>query len=313
MNKYPFFLILILQLQIGYCQDTIQNSLLWRIKGKGLKNDSYIFGTIHSVCISDIKLKPKVINVLKTTNTLVFECNYSGYDPYKDKEINIFIPIPIGDFIIGVPAFSIPRDISTNDFLPNTVILKEIMDEEKYNFVNQFFKDSLNVKKGVKPYQRLKPFFTQYSVENSMIGCTISSYEEVIGHKMANSIFKYTGLETKDEHSLVIHNYKSDQEFAEELYTTSKNYNEIKISYKKNYLEVIKQYDLENLSYFKSNPNDEHDKVFVVDRNLKWVPKITKLIKKSNTVFAVGVGHLAGEYGLINLLRKEGYIVEPVF
>ncbi|MDR2037685.1 MAG: TraB/GumN family protein [Bacteroidales bacterium] len=27
---------------------------------------------------------------------------------------------------------------------------------------------------------------------------------------------------------------------------------------------------------------------------------------------AVGAGHLIGEYGLISLLKKEGYLVEPV-
>lgn len=313
MSKYIFYLVLFLQTQFVKGQDSTENSLLWRIKSKDSKNESYIFGTIHGICKSNIKLKPKVLNILNIANTLVFECNYSGFDPYKDKQINIFIPIPIADFIIGVPVFSIPRDFSTNDFLPDTQVLKDIMEEEKYSFVNQFFKDSLHVKRGLKPYQRLKPFLTQYALENSMIGCSISSYEEYIGHKMADIIYKYKGLETKDEHSLIFHKYKTDIETTDELYTITKNYTEIKSKYKNNYLELIKQYDLENLNYFVSNPNDEQDKIFVVDRNLNWIPKITKLIKKSNTVIAVGVGHLAGEYGLINLLRKEGYILEPIY
>jgi len=302
-----------LQIQISNAQDSTQNSVLWRIKSVDSKNESYLFGTLHGICTNHIKLKSKVLNILNQANTLVFECNYSGYDPYKSERINIFIPIPIADFIIGLPIFSIPRDVSTNDFLPNTDVLKEIMEEEKYNFVNQFFKDSLHVKKGVKPYQRFKPIITQFVVENSMNGCPIGSYEEYVGHKMANIIYKYKGLETKDEHSLVLHKYKSDWEIAENLYSISKNYSKIKSEYKKNYVESIKQYDLENLNYFISNPDDEQDKVFVIDRNLSWMPKITKLIKNSNTVIAVGVGHLAGEYGLINLLKKSGYILEPIF
>jgi uncharacterized protein YbaP (TraB family) len=37
-----------------------------------------------------------------------------------------------------------------------------------------------------------------------------------------------------------------------------------------------------------------------------------ELMKTESTFFAVGSAHLAGELGVINLLRKAGYSVKPV-
>ena len=51
---------------------------------------------------------------------------------------------------------------------------------------------------------------------------------------------------------------------------------------------------------------------FIVDRNIQMVIGLDSLIKKQSLFCAVGAGHLAGENGLINLLRKKGYKVRKV-
>jgi uncharacterized protein YbaP (TraB family) len=35
-------------------------------------------------------------------------------------------------------------------------------------------------------------------------------------------------------------------------------------------------------------------------------------MKNSSTFFAVGVGHLAGSQGVLDLLRKQGYKLKPI-
>ena len=45
-------------------------------------------------------------------------------------------------------------------------------------------------------------------------------------------------------------------------------------------------------------------------RNLDWIPIIELTIREKRSMIAVGAGHLLGEYGLIDLLRREGYTVE---
>nr|WP_303207085.1 TraB/GumN family protein [Bacteroides oleiciplenus] len=52
--------------------------------------------------------------------------------------------------------------------------------------------------------------------------------------------------------------------------------------------------------------------VLLKARNMNWIGKLTGLIKDKPTFIAVGVRHLPGENGLIALLQKEGYKVDPV-
>ena len=47
-------------------------------------------------------------------------------------------------------------------------------------------------------------------------------------------------------------------------------------------------------------------------RNLSWISKMKKNMENQGVFFAVGAGHLCGEDGLIELLLKEGYIVEGI-
>jgi uncharacterized protein YbaP (TraB family) len=49
------------------------------------------------------------------------------------------------------------------------------------------------------------------------------------------------------------------------------------------------------------------------NRNKKWLPAMTAAIQKQSSFFAVGAAHLAGSAGLINLLRKKGFTLTPIF
>jgi len=53
------------------------------------------------------------------------------------------------------------------------------------------------------------------------------------------------------------------------------------------------------------------DQLFAL-RNASRLPAMTSLMHDQSCFFAVGAGHLAGDSGLIRLLRKKGYKVSPV-
>jgi hypothetical protein len=42
------------------------------------------------------------------------------------------------------------------------------------------------------------------------------------------------------------------------------------------------------------------------------VNQLNKIMKTESVFVAVGAGHLVGDFGLISLLRKAGYKVEPL-
>ena len=55
-----------------------------------------------------------------------------------------------------------------------------------------------------------------------------------------------------------------------------------------------------------------YEDILIYNRNRNWVQKLKTLMPEKSLTIAVGAGHLAGEKGLIKLLRKEGYSVKPV-
>jgi uncharacterized protein YbaP (TraB family) len=52
--------------------------------------------------------------------------------------------------------------------------------------------------------------------------------------------------------------------------------------------------------------------LLLYNRNANWAKKLDGLLEQNSLVVAVGAGHLPGEKGVISLLRKAGYKVEPV-
>jgi uncharacterized protein YbaP (TraB family) len=51
---------------------------------------------------------------------------------------------------------------------------------------------------------------------------------------------------------------------------------------------------------------------FIDERNAIWIEKIKKLTANQSILFAVGAGHLGGENGVLNLLKKEGFTITPI-
>ncbi|HEV3327722.1 MAG TPA: TraB/GumN family protein, partial [Puia sp.] len=52
--------------------------------------------------------------------------------------------------------------------------------------------------------------------------------------------------------------------------------------------------------------------LLLYNRNKKWAKELDGLLRSKSLLIAVGAGHLPGQQGVIELLRKEGYTVDPV-
>ncbi len=74
--------------------------------------------------------------------------------------------------------------------------------------------------------------------------------------------------------------------------------------------------DLDALGALFNDPSYmQEDKMadLLEKRNKAWMEKIPAMMEQQASLFAVGAGHLVGEKGIINLLKKKGYQVTPVF
>jgi hypothetical protein len=69
-----------------------------------------------------------------------------------------------------------------------------------------------------------------------------------------------------------------------------------------------------NIVYYSFSGKSQlpFDSIIFEKRNKEWLPKIMKYIDKSSSFISVNIEQIKYKYGLIQLLKAEGYIVEPI-
>jgi hypothetical protein len=264
------------------------NTLLWRISGHGLKKPSYIFGTMHILCAEDAFLS-------------------KSFKKDLDSVDQVFFEIDMGDMSAMMGAF---RFMTMKDNMK----LSNLLDSVDYQKVKEYF----NKHGSIVPFsilEKFKPMLLSGLMEDQEMPCSTTDGMEWVILKEAKGKGKTTGgLETAEFQASLFDSipYK-DQ--AEELIK------EIDSSayYRRQSDTLVKAYrdqDLEKIEKLtiEENGQDAHVlELLLYRRNQKWVNSLQILMEKQSLMIAVGAGHLPGENGLLNLLRKIGYIVSPVF
>ena len=83
----------------------------------------------------------------------------------------------------------------------------------------------------------------------------------------------------------------------------------------KKMVEVYRKQNLDQLDSLvrKSDPGmNQYMDLLLYGRNRRWVRQMPTAMREGTILFAVGAGHLAGDQGVISLLRKEGYVLKPI-
>jgi len=78
---------------LGFSQNG--NSLLWEISGNGLKEPSYIYGTIHFICEDDYSINEKVKKAVANADVFVAEWNFGNVDNLKEFQNAYKSTIPL--------------------------------------------------------------------------------------------------------------------------------------------------------------------------------------------------------------------------
>jgi len=260
-------------------------SLLWSVSGKGMKEPSYIFGTIHLICPQDYVWTDAMKQSLNKSKEVCFEMDMD--DP------NILLQIAAG---------MIDQSGKT---------LKDYFSPSDYEKLEKYVKDSLGM--NIELFQQMKPVALQTIFATSSSGCDAPiSYENNIMEAAKTSHKEITGLETVSEQLDLFDNLPVDS-VIKEIVELLNGTNTDKGDYKK-LVNAYKNQDLPALGKLikESGASDKDLDGFLDVRNEKWVPRMIEKMDKTSIFFAVGAGHLYGEHGLITLLRKEGYTVTPI-
>ena len=263
----------------------LEKSLLWKISGNGSKKPSYLFGTIHLTC--DSSLDANTLNALEATEQLYLELDMD------DK--------------------SIQMQMMKLMMMKDGAKLSTLLSPEDFKILDEFMKKNLNM--SVKLFDSFKPFMISSMLFPKMLDCKSQSVESELMKITKEQNEEIFGLE-KAEDQMKVFDEISYQDQADELLKTVKDNLE---KDKKEFQEMITIYqnkDIEGMLKIMSDSDNkitsENQDILLNDRNKKWIPIMIKTMKDKPTFFGVGAAHLAGENGVIKLLRKKGYKVEAV-
>lgn len=263
----------------------LEKSLLWKISGNGLNKPSYLFGTIHLTC--DTSLDENTLNALEATEQLYLELDMD------DK--------------------SIQMQMMKLMMMKDGAKLSTLLSPEDFKILDEFMKKNLNM--SAKLFDSFKPFMISSMLFPKMLDCKSKSVESELMKITKEQNEEIFGLEIAEDQMKVFDEI-SYQDQAEELLKTVKDNLE---KDKKEFNEMMAIYQNKDIEGMLKMMNDSDNKItsenqdiLLNDRNKNWIPIMVKIMKDKPTFFGVGAGHLAGEEGVIKLLRKKGYKVEAV-
>lgn len=283
-RKHLVFIILIVFAISARGQRPTEKTLLWQLTGKGIAKPSYLFGTIHLMCPSELKISSTVKEKFDATSELFLEIDMD--DPNMMQEM-----------MKGMQM----KDSST---------LRNLMGN-KFDSVNTIFKKTTGLP--LTMLNTAKPFLIMSMVYPSLLGCTPVSWEGEFQKMAKEKGVEIQGLEKLQDQMDVFEKipYKVQSDMLVKMLfnidSSKQEFTEM--------LAVYREKDINKLNVLTAKEEDfgEYQGILLDNRNHNWIPVIGEQAKKKPTFFAFGAGHLGGDKGVISLLRKAGFTVRPVF
>jgi len=284
MKKY---LVSLIGLVCAVTFATAQNkkALLWEISGRNLRQPSYVFGTIHLLCESDLQITDNLKARLNATEQLCLEMDMDD------------------------PALMLQMMKSMN--MHGDTTLKSLLPEEDYALVARFFQRKTGFP--IDVMASAKPFYVMSMALPSTMNCPTASWELSLIKLAQDRKLETHGLETLQEQLAVIDRipYKDQAAMLMEVIQDSARAQQDN----QTLITLYKNQDIDGMQKeiaSASHTTSKYEHVLLTERNQRWVPQMIRMAAEKPTFFAVGAGHLGGGQGVIRLLRKAGYQVKPV-
>jgi uncharacterized protein YbaP (TraB family) len=262
------------------------NTLLWQISGNGLKQPSYLFGTFHLLCKEDVHFSDQLKAAVQNSNEIYMELN-------------------MGDPEIAQEALKLV-------YMNGGKKLKDLYTDSEYKRVNNYFNDSLQMP--LAYVDKMKPYFLMALLYPKMLPCTTTSgIEEQLMQLAKEDKKQIKGLETIEFQASVFDSIPYKEQ-AKELLQSIDSIGAYRVEFD-SMLTIYKSQTINKIEglFDKSEFGMEgHEDILLDNRNKDWVGKLKKNMADESVFVAVGAGHLVGKNGLIELLRKQGYVVIPL-
>ncbi|MCX6317132.1 MAG: TraB/GumN family protein [Bacteroidetes bacterium] len=267
------------------------NTLLWKVTGNGLEKPSYLFGTIHMLCKEDAFLGAKLVEAIEKSDKVYLELDMD----------NLFE-------MLGAMSKMKMRGDTT---------LADLVSKEEYQQIKAYFAE----KNSMLPFSMVETYKPMIAssllMEANFSACEEQvAMEQLIMDEAKKKGKTVLGLETMAYQMSIFDSipYKIQaQDLLKSINAGNKDTDGDKEF--KEMMDAYREQNLDKLGALITSEEEgmmQYQDILLNNRNLNWVEKLKTIMPQQAVVVAVGAGHLPGEKGVINLLRKAGYTVTPV-
>lgn len=266
-----------------------ENTLLWRISGKNISSPSYLFGTMHMLCADDIQLSDTLRSAIGRADKVYLELDMD----------NLFE-------MMGA---------MTKMKMRNDTTLKDLLKPDEYQKVKAWFNDHSKL----LPFSMLenyKPLLAASLImEQQASSCgNFISMEQLIMEEAKKKDVEIKGLETVIYQMSIFDSIPYQYQAKQLLQLVDGGDKKDSGDEIKKLTDAYRSQQLSKMEEMTAGDKSigGFTEVLLYRRNETWAKKLEGLLGDRTLVFAVGAGHLPGKRGVIELLRKAGYKVEPL-
>jgi uncharacterized protein YbaP (TraB family) len=301
--KINFFGLLLIVSTHGFAQEAadtaFEKTVFWQISGNGLKDTSYLFGTSHPIFREDIHIAGNMLEALLKAKAVFFE------------------NIPVENYDSLFRAMNIM----------NKPRLRRLLGSISYNLLTDILKKYNDTIINDPLFLWMTPQYLNSRVMWDVFGSRLTTFDNILMAIAVGNDQPIFALDRKEVRAEVMEMNSLDQQ-ANNLYRFIEDIDKSTAAFKKRIKDFTALYYTGNIGYMYTRNiyrriNNQLNgmqivRVSIADdlldkRNKSWIPVMEASMKIQLSFFAAGVVHLAGRNGLINLLRKKGYTVSPIF
>ena len=270
--------------------------IFYKVEGNGLATPSYLFGTHHMAPADFLDSFKQLPEVMEQTQAVVGEIDMTG-NPMQ-----------------------LQMDMAPYMMAPSDSTLSQLVTPEVLADMSAKFKP-LAPMEGMElaMFEPMRPMVVTTLVSLSMVQKSMPGFDpsQQLDTRFQR-LYKEAGkkvipLETAKQQAELLYCTVPIARQLETLQESLDNPEKIEQQAEKLNASYIKQ-DLDALFQLTREEDDQPEfMIALLDRrNHNWMQQLPSIMSEQPSLIVVGALHLAGEEGLVNLLRSAGYTVTPV-
>lgn len=272
------------------------SQLLWKVTENNTGKTSYVFGTHHFVPLSLLDSIKGLDAALQNADKVYGELDMqAAMDPSA---------------LMGMQQMMMAPADSTIDKVLTTKQLADLnMAWAKYG-TDQIPLNAMYVLKPAGLSTQLAALMSAKVLPDINVGQGIDNELQVRARKAGKQV---AGLETMEfQTQMLLGDPISKQ--AEDLVETVENIDTEagKLVRLTNAYLAQNYKDIETICAESVLKDPESAEKMIISRNNNWMKQLEPEMKNTNLLVVVGAGHLVGDKGILNQLKKAGYTVTPV-